>query len=81
MAAEAQQLQAQADQARDQKLSQSQNNIAQYKQQVDSLEKDLTDKSQQITELKALIQVMHEQKNKDVKQADKKNIIAIKKMI
>ena len=60
---------------------QAQNNIAQYKQQVDTLEKDFTDKSQQITELKALIQAMHEQKNKDVKQADKKNIEAIKKLI
>ena len=66
---------------RDQKLIQTQTNIAQLEQQQSSLEKDLADKSAQITELKALIQVMHEQKNKDIKQADKKNMAAIKKQV
>jgi len=40
---------------------------------------DFTDKGAQINELKTLIQAMNEQKNKDIKNADEKNIKAIKK--
>ena len=54
--------------------------IQQYRDQLAVKDSEFSDKGAQITELKALIQSMHEQKNKDVKNADEKNIKAIKQI-
>ena len=70
-----------ANNVRDIKLVKSRATIKQLQEQLDQAKAMLSDKSAQATELKALIQGMNEQKNKDIKAADKKNIDAIKKLI
>jgi hypothetical protein len=63
------------------KLKQSQTTIAKYEEQLSQAEAILADKDAQIAELKVLIQGMHEQKNKDIKGADKANLKEIEKQL
>ena len=65
----------------DNKLKQCQTTIAKYDEQLSQAEAILADKDAQIAELKVLIQGMHEQKNKDIKGADKDNLKLIGKQI